>query len=162
MVLYVIEEERYADIWDTTRCSTQWMERSNCRNCLSGQRATRYPERFARIDGSNCSTVLSTLDCFQTQLPSAAAAATAEENKRGWACKRRENERERQSRRERDSSCWALSLCKYVRLCAWICSLSHCVIYYQQTAMPVTSERQRERERATATPIKLRRVLCSL
>lgn len=83
MVLYVIEEERYADIWDTTRCSTQWMERSNCRNCLSGQRATRYPERFARIDGSNCSTVLSTLDCFQTQLPSAAAAATAEENKRG-------------------------------------------------------------------------------
>lgn len=35
----------------------------------------RYPERFARIDGSNCSTVLSTLDCFQTQLPSAATAA---------------------------------------------------------------------------------------
>lgn len=33
----------------------------------------------------------------------------------------------------------ARSLCLCVRLCAWICSLSHCCIYYQQTAMPVTS-----------------------
>lgn len=97
----------------------------------------RYPERFARIDGSNCSTVLSTLDCFQTQLPSAATAA--EESKSMQENRKRGRVSAAELKRAWQQLLSALSRCLCVRLCAWICSLSHCVIYYQQTAMPVTS-----------------------
>lgn len=97
----------------------------------------RYPERFARIDGSNCSTVLSTLDCFQTQLPSAATAA--EESESMQENRKRGRVSAAELKRAWQQLLSALSRCLCVCLCAWICSLSHCVIYYQQTAMPVTS-----------------------
>lgn len=169
MVLYVMEEERYADIWNTTRRSTQWMvERSNCRNCLSGQRATRVIRR-----GLHESTAqIALLYCRLSTVSKLNCQAQQQQRKRARACKRieREGEWARQSWRERDSSCWALSLA--VCVCACVRGFAHCpiVLFTTNKQLCQLPRRVRERERGrakeseaeTATPIKLRRVLCSL
>lgn len=153
MVLYVMEEERYADIWNTTRCSTQWMvERSNCRNCLSGQRATRVIRR-----GLHESTAqIALLYCRLSTVSKLNCQAQQQQRKRARACKRieREGEWARQSWRERDSSCWALSLS--LSVCAPVCvdllivPLCYLLPTNGYASYLVEWEREREGERKRA------------
>lgn len=158
MVFYVerrrtLRGHDYAD-WRSDKL-TNWRTDGTVQlsNCLSvGQRAaTRYPERFARIDGSNCSTVLGAQTALDSRLfPNSASQAAQQQQQRqqrAWEHAREEAQR----RRERLTAAVERSLAVCAPVCVDLLLLivSHCVIYYQQTAMAAMPVTSRESERAS-------------
>lgn len=103
----------------------------------------RYPERFARIDGSNCSTVLSTLDCFQTQLPSAATAAEESESVQENRKRGRVSAAELKRAWQQLLSALSLSVC----VCACVRGFAHCPIVLFTTNKQLCQLPRRVRER---------------